>query len=83
MSEATTRKISEYSKTDAHESLLALMKWYGVDNLMRISEQAALMFLYMLENDVLEITMYEDEGFVCKGKNYSSQTIDANRYKNV
>ena len=83
MSDMTTAKIRAYSKTDIHESLLALMKWYGVDSLMKISEQAALMFLYMLDHDILEVTTYEDEGFVRKGKNYSPHTIDASRYENV
>lgn len=68
MSDATTQKISAYSKTDSHESLLALMGWYGKTDLMEISEQQALAFLDLLERGVVHITNSEDEGYVYYNK---------------
>lgn len=51
MTSYTTREIKKWS-TDPNKSnaLLALMDYYGKDNLMKISEEMALKFLEKLEN---------------------------------
>lgn len=56
MTSETTAKIRRFS-TDERESnaLEALMDWYGVTNLMHISEEMALNFLAKLENGEVRI----------------------------
>lgn len=56
MTSETTAKIRRFS-TDGRESnaLEALMDWYGVTNLMHISEEIALNFLAKLENGEVRI----------------------------
>lgn len=55
MTDKTTRAIAKFSKTNAHESLLRLMAWYGVNSLEKISEQQALHFLELLESGEIKL----------------------------
>ena len=61
MTSITTKKIAEYSKTEIHESLIALMNYYGKSNLMNILEEQALVFLDKVENDEIKICDYLDK----------------------
>lgn len=55
MCSTTTKKIASFSKTDSHETLLMLMDWYGVNDLTKIPETAALEFLAKLESGEIKV----------------------------
>ena len=59
MSSKTTAEIKALS-TDAEqtEGLLAVMNYYGVNNLMRISESMALLFLEKVRSGEINIQDY-------------------------
>ena len=61
MTSITTKKIAEYSKTEIHESLIALMNYYGKSNLKNISEEQALVFLDKVKSGEIKIEDYLDK----------------------
>lgn len=57
MTSMTTRKINKFSTDENHGNALeALMEYYGVTALNRISEEQALAFLHKLENGEVVIS---------------------------
>ena len=59
MTTLTTQKIKAFAHDkEQADSLLALMKYYGVNRLLEISEQMGLAFLAKLESGEIDVRDY-------------------------